>query len=148
MFFDPGVMTGYAWLSPDDVMLSWQGNFADACEKARVMCEQHGPGLIVCWEKFDITPATYRMRGADAALEVIGAVRYIAMRNACQVLPPAPRAARKAIPRDALRNLGWHAPGKIHANDAAAHLLAWLIRNQQMMSQGIRDMIASSLERH
>jgi hypothetical protein len=142
---DPGLMTGWSWLSPDFGFVSGEEDFMDTGELVKKFCSQRGR-KYVGWERFDITPHTWRMRGSSDAIEVIGIVRYLATLGGAQLITPMSREGKRQVPDGMLRALGWYRPGHGgHANDAARHLAAWMI-SQHFMSAEQQSMIAQYLQ--
>jgi hypothetical protein len=67
---------------------------------------------------------------ASYAYEVIGMVKWLAEEYGFTTLPPVPSSARKLGSPERLRKLGWWKSSYGHANDAAAHLLAYGLRTK------------------
>jgi hypothetical protein len=82
------------------------------------------PDCRLVAERYVITQATVKMTRQTAALETIGALRYVASRHRIP-FSLQNRGDRHKVTNDQLRQLGWFMPTKDgHANDAARH--AWL----------------------
>jgi hypothetical protein len=128
LWLDPGSTTGWARAWDGGGFESGEAWFQRAGEIVRAHCRA-SRNARVGWEQFNITPATYRLKGSSDAIEVIGAARWVAGDMNAVILPPAQRAARMTVTPAVLRRLGWYRPGLGHANDAARHLLAWMIRS-------------------
>ena len=128
LWLDPGRTTGWARLRDNQHFESGEAWVQLAGDIMHDHCAQSGRALAG-WEQFNITPATYRLKGSSEAIEVIGIIRWLAVRHGAEVLPAASRQARMTVAPDVLRKLGWWKPGLPHANDAARHLLAWMIRS-------------------
>jgi hypothetical protein len=90
-----------------------------------------GGQASVGWEAFTIRPGSSRLALDTTALEVIGAVKWIAHTLGVKVLKPAQPGERKLGQRH-LMAVGWHRTGPDHADAAASHLLAYLIRERQL----------------
>lgn len=146
LFLDPGVMTGVARLYPDYSFWSGQMGVTDLWDWLPKTMALHHNDLLVGWEKFDITPMTYRLDGSKTAMEVIGAVRYMCHASGCDVAPESPRDARKIATNLILKALGWRAPGCVHADDAARHLFAWCLR-EGVLNDQLRAKVVAHLGR-
>lgn len=85
--------------------------------------------IVIGWEQFNITSHTWRLGDNNWALEVIGVARWHCMSYGKKMLQPATRESRNIVSFQLLKAAGWHKPGMDHANDAARHLLAWVIRD-------------------
>jgi hypothetical protein len=85
--------------------------------------------LAVGWERYDIRPGSPTKDAANA-IEMIGVTRWIATRECCQILPPAPQHTPKPAEREVLQALGWWVPAKNDAQSAAWHLVAWMLREK------------------
>ena len=70
-----------------------------------------------------------------------GAIGVIEAQVECHgitLLKPVPSSSRLVASPAFLRRMGWYTPGKPHANDAARHLLAYLLK-QRPMPAIVRD---------
>jgi hypothetical protein len=130
VWFDPGLISGWARLT-GDVFSSGEGNFIDIGDVVAWHCAQENE-VSFGWERFDITPATYQMRGSSWSLEVIGVIRWLALEADQKILDPQSRESRLMVQENLLKAVRWHKPGLGHANDAARHLLAWLVKNHRL----------------
>lgn len=126
LWLDPGRTTGYAELCPGPRVITGEkrgiesvGLFIDG------FCQG---GRAIGWEDYLGSGGSPRY-----AFEVIGVATYLALRSRCRILDPAPAASRVVCSDEALKRLGWWKPGHEHANQAAKHLVAWLLRNHLMM---------------
>jgi hypothetical protein len=128
LWLDPGKMTGWARLRDGKGFESGEAWPQLAGDIMQDHCRQSREALVG-WEQFNITPATYRLRGSSETIEIIGVIRWLAIRHDAQILPAASRQARMTVSSETLKKFGWYRPGLGHANDAARHLLAWMIRS-------------------
>lgn len=141
LWVDPGESTGWAaWLTyPIAVQpqlpepprfLSGQAPRFDACDQVRRLLLHFGPNAAVGWEDFLVAGGHPH---DQSALKVIGTLEWLCHHQDARVLSPQPSSARNlALRGDHLRRLGWHRPGERDANAAAAHLLAYLLRTNQL----------------
>jgi hypothetical protein len=143
LWLDPGKMTGHARLDGEKFS-SGEAPFYEAGQVVRSHCAS-SLDAKVGYEAFQITPASYRMLGSSDALQAIGMIRWLALDAGVSLLPPAPRQARDTISLAMLRALGWYLPGRGHANDAARHLAAWMVRSGSLTS-AMRAKIEACLE--
>ena len=133
-YLDPGETTGYAtW---NGSFQSGQLSFQETGQWLDGIARMYGPELQLGWEAFMITPRTALMKGSHWAVETIGLARYFALRNGATILPCYPSSS---LPEDQikdrqLKNIGWHTPGRIHANDASHHLMKYLLSCKQLPS--------------
>jgi hypothetical protein len=87
------------------------------------------PGRIeIGWERYVITPGNTRHGTAYWSLETIGVARYLALKHDFTILKPQMSSVMTAVPDGRLKAIGWHKPGKPHANDAARHLLRYMLK--------------------
>jgi len=127
--WDPGLTTGWAtWNVSTNEFDSDQGDYSDAYAKCHSIC---GAGSGVMWiaERFIITVNTAKNTQAPWSLEMIGVLRYFASVYSNSELHMQAQAEGKLLGTDdRLKLLGWHKRGKVHANDAARHLLSGMAR--------------------
>lgn len=141
MWLDPGKTTGWAKYSDErETFASGEADFLETGEILAYHAKMRG--FRIGWERFDITPATYRLSQAGWPLEVIGMAKWVCRER--DNLLPALRSARNVAPEGMLKAAGWHKPGLGHANDAARHLLAWYMRHGTSPAS-VSDKISSYL---
>ncbi len=132
VWLDPGFTTGLAWWDPETGKF-FSGQFDDDVELAETLAAlaENVPGrLAVGYEQYIVTP---RGKGTPShSLKVIGQVSKMAQEGLFELLKPVPSSSRKVATPVFLKRLGWYKPGKVHANDAAQHLLAYLMRQRPM----------------
>ena len=78
------------------------------------------PCTFVC-ESFTITQQTARNSQAPWSLEVIGLIRYFAMKNHVELVFQQPSAAKALVTDDVLKRAGKYVKGMPHACDATRH---------------------------
>jgi len=133
IWLDPGKTTGIAFYDTvDGYFTSSQYDFAATGEYLDGMMTTWND-LAIGWEQYIIAPG--HSGTAAFSLEVIGMTRWLAHHHDVLVLPAVPSAARKLGSDDKLKKLGWYTPGTRHANDAAAHMLAWLLRTKKLLPE-------------
>lgn len=139
MWVDPGKITGLAWQRVTPLPLGlgrsvdfWtsEDEFQPLAEFIDGIAHQWGPRLAIGWEHFTVDGSTHKKTAAPWSLEMIGAVRFIAGRHRCHVLPPAQPDDRKPASRDMIQRAGWEYHGK-DSFAACQHLMAYLLKSGQ-----------------
>jgi len=145
IWVDPGKSTGWA-------LWNTLGTFASGQDDAfSVECELHSitssaaNRLAIGWEQYLITGN--RVKHDDSALLVIGYLEWVTRYYSCQVLKPMPSSARN-LGQDGgkLEILGWRVPGRKDANAAAAHLLAYLLREGLLPPETLQRLVSEGLD--
>lgn len=131
-WFDPGLTTGWATMTHDGFFESGQGSFEDVGSMVASEADIYGPNLWLGWELYNVTQGGGRSGTPKYSLETIGMLRWICHSRDVTVLKAMPSASRKLGDEVKLKRLGWRKPGKVHANDAASHLLAWHLRENRL----------------
>lgn len=131
-WMDPGGMTGIAVLSASRHFSCDEFIFQDAGNKLYGLCSYYKSDLKIGWERFTIGPETHKLTRQPEAMEMIGVARYLAQNWGCQILTPAAPDQRNMATPAMLKRLGWWVPGKDDAQSAAQHMLAWLLRTNQL----------------
>lgn len=132
---DPGLTTGYAsWFTgmvDDPIAGQVKGpmEFLDLAKDWLEKFQPSTPALIIA-ERFVITPETAKKSPAPWSLEVSGGLRFLCHRFGAEYALQTPAEAKRLIPDGRLKNLGWHQPGKVHANDALRHLAYGLAKRR------------------
>jgi hypothetical protein len=136
MWLDPGLATGWAvWYPLTRKFLSGVANgLVTAVTYVKAVLSTPLSHAAVGWEAFTIRPGSSRLRLDTTALEVIGAVKWVAHELGVTILPPA-QPADRSLGQKHLKALGWHQPGPDHADSAAAHLAAYLLRDRLMPAE-------------
>lgn len=140
---DPGKLTGMAWYDYDSTAFgSWQYDYADLDHKLNDFA---GAGLLprlqIGYERYIRLPGGY---GEPVhSMKAIDLIEATAVHYGFEVLPPRPAESRKLGRPAFLKLLGWWKPGKDHANDAAQHLLAHLLRNKPIPEHVRRTLFAA-----
>ena len=126
---DPGKKTG--WAAYDFTtkrFVSGEGDFITSARRAHAIAAEHNDELSIVSESFTITVNTAKNTQATWSLELIGVYRYLSLAYCREDLTlQAPAAAKRFSSDDRLRAMGWYTPGKGHANDAARHLMLYLV---------------------
>jgi hypothetical protein len=135
LFLDPGKLTGYAKLDDGQFFRSGECSAREVGGIVEGHCETQCTAVIG-WEKFDIMPQTWMMKGSAETIEVIGVIKYVGQKFGAIFTPPVARQAKKQVPDGMLKAMGWHRPGHGgHANDAARLLLSWMIAGRFLSLQ-------------
>ena len=138
VWLDPGKVTGWAtWRPADDQFLSGQvTGLLEAANRVRDIIGMVSAGNLVAigWEAFTIRPGSAHLDLDTTALEVIGAVQWIAAEAKATVLKPQ-QPSDRTLGQKHLATLGWHRPGPDHADSAASHLLSYLITTRQLPAE-------------
>lgn len=121
---DPGLMTG-VWLMQPDGLITY-GDEAPAMD-AVAFIDTHASrkGCRIAMERYDIGFNTIKKSRQTDALEVIGAVKYIASLSDKIEIVMQPRNAKSRVTDVALKRIGWWdlADGSPHVHDAQRHAL-------------------------
>lgn len=130
---DPGKTTGYAlWIPPNDIQAG-QAEFFDFLVRTEAWLLQYGQQTKVVAERFIINQGTVKNTQAPWSLEVIGALRYLALKHGSgELVMQSPSDAKRFSSDDRLKRLDWWQRGQGHANDALRHLLLFLV-NQRVV---------------
>lgn len=129
---DPGKMTGMAsWEPTRELFWARQDKPSQICQDIEGLGKKLGPALHLGWEQFIITPGSH-IKHDQSASQTIGMLEWLAERHGLTVLPAQPSSARNlGMAGGKLERLVWDNRGA-HAKDAAAHLLAFLLRTNQL----------------
>jgi len=124
---DPGKMTGWASFRHGDFS-SGQDKWMESLTWFEAIHTAYD--VIVC-ESFIITRNTITKSRQNWSLEAIGAIKYMRFRDVWgdEVVMQSPSVGKAFGTDDKVKAMGWWAPGYIHANDAARHLLAYAAGN-------------------
>lgn len=140
IWLDPGKTTGIAgWnhelqqftsleISDDLKALGLHLELAASLAGSSRIFDGHPHGIELGWERYVITPGNTRHGTAYWSLETIGVAHYLALKHDFTILKPQMSSVMAAVPDSRLKAVGWHKPGKPHANDAARHLLRYLLK--------------------
>jgi hypothetical protein len=131
MWIDPGKTNGFAeFHKGTNWFQAGQENFTELGDRIQSYAELDPSCISVGYESFIITPATGKLPSTSWSLKVIGMIEWLCYRHGITLLPPATPVMRM-LGMNKLKERGWWTPGKVHANDAAAHLLSYLYRTGQ-----------------
>jgi hypothetical protein len=134
VWIDPGKDTG--WAIYDFLthrFSSGEGDFFTVGDMLQDLLWVHSTHAAIGCEAFLVTPTGSQTADPEYSLKTIGMVEWLCHRNSATLLPEVPSSSRN-LGRDGGKRekLDWYRPGKGHANDATAHLLAWLLREHQL----------------
>lgn len=138
VWLDPGKLTGVAsWDEEAGAFFSWQYEIDDLVKRLKAMAVLYEGRMSLGWEKYIITSGGVRTGDPSYSRNAISQVSVLADDGLFDVLPSMPSSSRALGSPALLNRLGWRKPGKVHANDAAQHLLAYLLK-QRPMSAHVR----------
>ena len=102
----------------------------EAVERARTEMSVKPTIDALVIEEFKITAATGKKTrgGSNTAIEIIGALRWIAHARNVAFVMQTPSDALSFMTDAKLKRLGWYVPGPDHARDAARHVALYLVR--------------------
>lgn len=131
-WFDPGQTTGAAVYDIDgDRFASGQYTNDELRTMVRDLIIRYGERLTVGWELYIQTPRPRPGSKAKHSHSAIAVIESLCTEYGVPVLKGQPSAARAYGNTVVfLRRLGWYAPGKQHANDAACHLYRYLLKQK------------------
>lgn len=129
---DPGKMTGWAtwWCGSFSAGQDDRDHFLPRVEVFLRAARSGGVDPHIAIERFVIGPATLKNSQQTDALEIIGAVKYIATLHKATVDMQTPADAKRFATDARLKRLELYKGSKFdHANDATRHLVVWLARH-------------------
>lgn len=142
LWIDPGLMTGIAMLATehdfgqriDPQFSARELRFLPACETIEMNCRAYSRRLAIGWERFDINDRTHKktQAGIKDAMHIIGVCRYLTAAYGCRFLGEANQHTPDRNEQAQLKKLGWWVPGKDDAQSAAAHMLRYLVRENEL----------------
>lgn len=140
IWVDPGESTGWAFWATDGTFLSGQDEAYHVETEVFWALMSHGRHVQLGWEQYLITGS--RVKHDGSALRVIGFLEWATRHAGCRVLKPVPSSARNlGQDGDKLQALDWYVPGRRDANAAAAHLLAYLLRESLLPQHLLRRLV-------
>lgn len=146
---DPGGTSGFALYQtvPAKHFESWavEGQMP-AVERARMEMSKRVDILVV--EEFKITAATGRKTrgGSNTAIEIIGALRWIAHARNIPFVIQTPSDALSFMTDAKLKRLGLYTPGPDHARDATRHLVLYLVREGLLTPERLLPSVEATRE--
>jgi hypothetical protein len=143
-WLDPGLHSGWATLFHGEHFDSGEGILPEIGELLEDYGRIYGDRMAIGWEQFIITPGGGRSSTAGPAIEVIGMARWIGYKYGCTMLKPVPSAMRTSVSTNVLKKLRWHCPGMDHANQAARHLGAWMLRENLFTKEQKTELFTES----
>lgn len=130
---DPGLMTGLAWYDLDaDVFGSGQYGATDLLRKLDDFGPAHASRMILGYERFIVTSGGPRTSTPEHAIAACAMLDEYTRAHLVPLARAQPSSSRNLGSVVYLRRLGWYKPGRKHANDAAQHLLADLLKRRPM----------------
>lgn len=138
VWLDPGKTTGLAWYDIDaDRFGSGQYDEHELAQVMDSLTTAHRERIAIGWELYIQTP---RSKGVSKySVGEIAKLKALCRKQQIPELKGQPSSARNLQSTVIfLRRLGWYRPGLGHANDAAAHLFRWLIK-QHPIPENIRS---------
>jgi len=84
---------------------------------------------VVC-ESYIVTANTLKKSRQNWSLEGIGVFRYLARTSDAEFTLQSPADAKTFATDEKLKAMGWHVPGRDHANDASRHLLLYCLKRR------------------
>lgn len=124
---DPGGTTG--WASWIEGSVSWgQAPGGVLGGKRLRLMAQCADVLII--ERYTIGERTVKFSRQSDALEITGALKWIADDEGLELVLQQPRDAKRLFTDDRLRQMGWWARGEEHARDALRHLGFYLAKKR------------------
>lgn len=133
---DPGLTTGWAGYSiPGETygfksgMIEGRFKFYEWLYSVLSAFYTEGPPFTIIMESFTITAATARKSPQPDPWRIIGHVEALCVRDGIPLVFQSPSEAMAFSKNDKLKALGWYKPGAGHDNDAARHLLLWMMKN-------------------
>jgi hypothetical protein len=145
---DPGKATGYAFvdLAHNMVFESGECTFDETCKLLTSMASHYKSTMHIVSESFIINANTVKNTQAPWSLELIGVARWVSrVYTGRDLVLQAPAAAKRFSSDDKLKQLGWHSPGKGHANDAARHLLLRLASTGKLSNAVLTSLVSDGL---
>lgn len=128
---DLGLLTGLAWYDLEkDVFGSGQYNNRELRDKLDKLSRECDGRMVIGYEKFIVTSGGPRTSTPEHALRAEQVVIDFSREASIPLQRPQPSSARKLGQVVFLRRLGWYRPGQAHANDAAQHVLADLLKRK------------------
>lgn len=121
---DPGKQTG-VWIMPYPSVWPFGDEFP-ALDAVAYVDQNTLPGrhITIAVERYDIGPMTGKLSRQYEALEVIGALKYLAFQKGNITIIMQQRAAKKRVPNAVLKQLNWWKAGSAgHVHDAQRHAL-------------------------
>lgn len=132
---DPGLTTGLAWYDMTaDRFGSGQYDLDDLRRKLQDLAV-YADRMVLGYEQFIVTSGGARSSTPVHSHRVIQVLDAFAAGGEIPLAVPQPSSARALGSVVYLRRLGWYKPGRGHANDAAQHLLADLLKRHPIPSQ-------------
>lgn len=140
---DPGKMTGLSVIDRDGTFFSFEMGFDETCRTLMEMANTSRERMIIGAESFIIGPQTIKNTQAPWSLELIGVARMVSrLYTGRELFLQSPAQAKRFSSDARLKHLGWHRPGKGHANDAARHLLLVMVTRGWLSADRVLELAA------
>jgi len=121
---DPGFTTGIVHLYSNGTFSADELGFDKISNALLNVGDSYREKAVFVAESFRITVQTPKNTQAPWSLELIGVARAVSrLYTGRDLVLQDPSAAKRFASDVRLKHMGWHTPGKGHANDAARHLL-------------------------
>lgn len=133
------MVTGWATWYPDASLFysGQQLGLLEAVSMVRdvILSENCHSSVSIGWEAFTIRPGSSHLDLDTTAIEVIGAVRWLAADFNTVVLQPQ-QPSDRSLGSKHLKTLGWNRSEKEDdANSAASHLLSYLLSSRLLPTE-------------
>jgi hypothetical protein len=109
----------------------------------QLLIAEHSPKISVCWEKYLVLPAS-NIKQDGSATKMIGVLEHIRAEAPYSLIKPKSSSARK-VGLGTLQVVGWYRRGLVHGNDAAAHVLSYLL-TYDLLPSDLKQLIIDRLE--
>lgn len=130
---DPGGTTGWAtWVGGSVHWGQIPGGIGSAREVVNLM--RSIDTLVI--ERYTISERTTKYSRQSDALELTGAMKYVAQSGNVPVIMQQPAEAKRIFTDERLRQFGWWARGEEHARDALRHLGLYLAKQRVIRLTG------------
>jgi hypothetical protein len=145
---DPGLVTGWAtWDAPyhkgfQSGMVEGRFKFYEWFYGLQRAHWEHDPttAFSVVIEKFTVNLQTAKKSPQPDAMLITGHIEAICVRDGLSLGTQLPSQAMSFGTNEKLKLLGWYKPGPDHPNDAARHLLLWMVRHPPPGSALLREL--------
>lgn len=145
IWVDPGLTSGWASLTNKQDFGSGQFQKEELGDYVDRFAHPLGPMISIGWEDYNVTSSGSKYGTPGPSLKVIGMLERICHHRGAVALKTVSSSSRNLGTIAKLKSLGWYSPGQKHANDAAQHLTAWLIRTNHVdLPQPLRDILFTS----
>jgi hypothetical protein len=144
MWIDPGKITGiavYERNQPQQFRVT-ELDFLAAGILIESWTARYVSMAWVGWERYGIGRRTPQ-DDAHYAIKMIGVAEHWALRHQCRILTPAQQHTPTPLDQQRLKAIGWWPSGQKDAQSAAAHMLAWLMKENEVPPRE-RELLAAN----